>query len=179
MFTSRAEYRLSLREDNADERLTAIGHELGVVGDERWQIFAAKRERIALEQQRLASITVHPKHLSSGQIETLGGELSREQKALELLRRPEVGHALLESIETVGMRPRPADETAEQGGATRGGGGGGKGPDQGEREPAKHAPDTEPAKWRAQCAGPRATGCSQEQERAIQRALPPHHHRAP
>jgi tRNA uridine 5-carboxymethylaminomethyl modification enzyme len=115
MFTSRAEYRLLLREDNADERLTTIGRELGVVGEQRWQIFSAKRERIALEQQRLSGITVHPKHLSASQIATLGGALSREQKALELLRRPEVSHALLESIETVGMRPRPADETLEQG----------------------------------------------------------------
>jgi len=115
MFTSRAEYRLLLREDNADERLTAKGRELGIVGEERWRIFSDKRERIALEQQRLATITVHPKHLSPAQIETLGGVLSREQKALELLRRPEVSHALLESIEIVGMRPRPADESIEQG----------------------------------------------------------------
>jgi tRNA uridine 5-carboxymethylaminomethyl modification enzyme len=115
MFTSRAEYRLLLREDNADERLTPVGRELGVVGDNRWQAFSAKRERIVLEQQRLAAITVQPAHLSEEQIATLGGGLSREFKALELLRRPEVSHALLESIETVGMRPRPADESAELG----------------------------------------------------------------
>ncbi len=115
MFTSRAEYRLLLREDNADERLTEIGRDLGIVGDKRWQIFSAKRERIALEQQRLAAITVQPAHLSADQIETLGGALSREQKALELLRRPEVSHAFLESIDTVGKRPRPVDETIEQG----------------------------------------------------------------
>ena len=115
MFTSRAEYRLLLREDNADERLTPVGRELGVVGDNRWQVFSAKRERIVLEQQRLAAITVQPAHLSEEQIATLGGGLSREFKALELLRRPEVSHALLESIETVGMRPRPADESAELG----------------------------------------------------------------
>ena len=113
MFTSRAEYRLLLREDNADERLTGIGRELGVVGDQRWQIFSAKRDRIEAEQQRLAGITVHPEHLSPSQVETFGGELSREQKALGLLRRPEVNHALLESIESVGKRPRPQDEPIE------------------------------------------------------------------
>ena len=95
--------------------MTGIGRELGVVGDERWQIFSAKRERIEAEQQRLAGITVHPEHLSPAQVETFGGELSREQKALGLLRRPEVNHALLESIGSVGKRFRPEDETLEMG----------------------------------------------------------------
>ena len=60
MFTSRAEYRLSLREDNADMRLTEIGRQLGLVGDERWAAFCEKREAIALEQERLRSTWVHP-----------------------------------------------------------------------------------------------------------------------
>ena len=65
MFTSRAEYRLMLREDNADLRLTEIGRSLGVVDDLRWEAFSRKRDAIALEQERLKSIWVSPKSLAA------------------------------------------------------------------------------------------------------------------
>ena len=113
MFTSRAEYRLLLREDNADQRLTPAGHALGVVGEDRWRVYCAKRERIVAEQQRLAAITVHPEDLPEAQNALLGGRLAREQKALDLLRRPEVYHAFLAAIPKVGPRVSPGDESVE------------------------------------------------------------------
>ena len=115
MFTSRAEYRLLLREDNADERLTPVGRELGVVGDRRWQMYTAKREAIADEQQRLGGITVHPHDLDAGHVEAIGRNLAREHKAIELLKQPEFSHDLLTSIAAVGTRSTLHDEHAELG----------------------------------------------------------------
>jgi tRNA uridine 5-carboxymethylaminomethyl modification enzyme len=92
MFTSRAEHRLLLREDNADLRLTPAGRELGLVDDERWAFFCAKREATEREVNRLTGLLVRPQDLAvADALETLGGPISREQRAFELLRRPGVG----------------------------------------------------------------------------------------
>ena len=99
MFTSRAEYRLSLREDNADLRLTEIGRDMGLVDDVRWAAFCAKREAIELEQQRLRALRVNPLRVSAELLEAaLGKPLERETTAFELLRRPDTTHAGLQQL---------------------------------------------------------------------------------
>jgi len=99
MFTSRAEYRLLLREDNADARLTPRGRELGLVDDVRWAFFGAKQEAIAREAARLDSTLLRPAEIPAEWAErVIGGPLSREQTAFDLLRRPEVDYADLEEI---------------------------------------------------------------------------------
>lgn len=114
MFTSRAEYRLLLREDNADLRLTEKGRELGLVDDERWAAFCAKREAIECEQQRLRSYWLRPDGVSVADAErVLGGKLSKEVRAEDALRRPEVSYASLMTLADVG--PGVADsKVAEQ-----------------------------------------------------------------
>jgi len=110
MFTSRAEYRLSLREDNADLRLTAIGRELGCVDDARWDAFCRKRDAIEAELQRLRSITVNPKLLPPERaVELLGQPIERDYTLAELLRRPDVRYATLMEIAGPGVAQR-ADE---------------------------------------------------------------------
>jgi|HubBroStandDraft_1064217.scaffolds.fasta_scaffold00827_2 tRNA uridine 5-carboxymethylaminomethyl modification enzyme len=92
MFTSRAEYRLSLREDNADLRLTAQGRTLGLVDDPRWAFFERKSAAVAAEVSRLAAAVVHPADVDLQLLAKLGGPLTREAHALDLLRRPELNY---------------------------------------------------------------------------------------
>jgi len=113
MFTSRAEYRLQLREDNADMRLTAKGRELGLVDDARWEAFSRKQEAVARERERLKRTFVQPANVSrETQLKVLGKELEHEYSLFELLRRPEVSYeSLLSLIPAVEML---ADEVKEQ-----------------------------------------------------------------
>ncbi|HTV83812.1 MAG TPA: tRNA uridine-5-carboxymethylaminomethyl(34) synthesis enzyme MnmG [Dyella sp.] len=114
MFTSRAEYRLHLREDNADLRLTETGHALGVVPQTRFDALRAKREAVEREIQRLAALWAAPNNALGAAIERqLGIAVSRETNALDLLRRPELDYARLTSVAELGPAVEREDVAAQ------------------------------------------------------------------
>jgi tRNA uridine 5-carboxymethylaminomethyl modification enzyme len=114
MFTSRAEYRLLLRQDNADLRLTPTGRSLGLVDEQRWQAFIARREAIEQEQQRLHALWVRPASPAAAALsDVLDKPLAREVRASDLLRRPEVDYQTLMAVEAIGPGVA-APDVAEQ-----------------------------------------------------------------
>jgi NAD/FAD-utilizing enzyme apparently involved in cell division len=100
MFTSRAEFRLQLREDNADARLTEVGRQLGLVDDARWAVFCRKRDAVSRETERLRSIWVSPRNLAAAESQrVLGKAIDHEYSLADLLRRPDVNYAGLMSLD--------------------------------------------------------------------------------
>jgi tRNA uridine 5-carboxymethylaminomethyl modification enzyme len=117
MFTSRAEYRLLLREDNADMRLTEAGRKMGLVDDARWEAFSRKQEAVALEQERLKTTWVRPASLSKEDaLRVLGKQIDHEYSLFELLRRPEVSYEdlLTLPISDGVLSPNLAEEVKQQ-----------------------------------------------------------------
>jgi len=118
MFTSRAEYRLMLREDNADLRLTEAGRKLGVVDDARWEAFARKRDAVARERERLRTTWTNPRILEEADaIRVLGKAMEREYSLSDLLRRPEVDYATLMTLPGAGVAvddPQVAEQVETQ-----------------------------------------------------------------
>ncbi len=112
MFTSRAEFRLQLREDNADMRLTEVGRQLGLVGDAQWDAFSRKRDAVSRETERLKATWVNPQSLPAVEAErVLGKSIEHEYSLADLLRRPDVGYACLMSLD--GGKYASADVSAQ------------------------------------------------------------------
>lgn len=110
MFTSRAEYRLSLREDNADLRLTETGRKLGLVDDLRWDVFNRKRDAIAVEVERLKHVWINPNVVAMHEVKrVLGKTIEREYSLFDLLRRPEVAYPALMSLPGAGVAITQSD----------------------------------------------------------------------
>ena len=111
MFTSRAEYRLLLREDNADARLTEVGRRLGLVDDARWQAYCEKQEAIVQETQRMKQMFVFPNsELAARFTAATGQELARENSLLDLLRRPQVSYSQLASLTDTVVAPEVGEQ---------------------------------------------------------------------
>jgi len=116
MFTSRAEYRLMLREDNADIRLTEAGRKLGIVGEARWQAYSQKMEKIEREKERLRNTWINPKLVPEDEaVRVLGRGIEREYNLLELLKRPNVTYETLMSLPNTGtgVTEKPVSEQIE------------------------------------------------------------------
>jgi tRNA uridine 5-carboxymethylaminomethyl modification enzyme len=119
MFTSRAEYRLSLREDNADMRLTEIGRKLGCIGDAQWVLFEKKREAVARELERLKSTWINPRIIANAEAErVLGKPIEREYTLADLLRRPNIGYDQLMTLQGIDgqqfFTPEPLDDAVKE-----------------------------------------------------------------
>jgi tRNA uridine 5-carboxymethylaminomethyl modification enzyme len=115
MFTSRAEYRLQLREDNADLRLTEAGRRLGLVDDDRWDRFCRKRDAVSRETERLKSTWVHPGVVAAGAAERmLGKAIEREYSLADLLRRPGVGYDAVTRLDATATRADPPEPVSRE-----------------------------------------------------------------
>ena len=112
MFTSRAEFRLQLREDNADARLTEVGRQMGLVDDARWDAFSRKRDAVSRETERLKSVWVNPRNLPAEEsVRVLGKAIEHEHNLFDLLRRPNVSYPALMTLD--GGRMASADVSRE------------------------------------------------------------------